>query len=299
MSISGKFAILLLTIIAYLPTKVLYVISDTLYLIMRYVVGYRVDVVKNNLRNSFPEKGRDELCRIEKRFYHHLCDCIMETIKLLHVSDDEMDKRVSVNGADYVESIATGGRSVIVFMSHYGNWEWAQEITRYYSCPPHSAALYRKIKSRWMNEVMKKIRSRYNTELILQKEGARKLLSYRKQGHQTAVGFIADQRPNSSNLNHWTIFLGQETAYPVGGEEIGKHIEAGFVYLDVEKPKRGHYVLTFRSLEPSSDEEYPYMKAYLRYLEATIRREPAYWLWSHKRWRIKPKNVIRTDVLGG
>ena len=137
-----------------------------------------------------------------------------------------------------------------------------------------------------MERVMLKIRSRFNTISIPQKRTVRTLLRMTREGRQWLIGFIADQRPNSGNPHHWTTFLGQDTAYVTGGEEIGRHTKAHFLYLDVEKTRRGHYRMTFHAIDPIQDgEPWPYTRGFMHMLEQTIRREPAYWLWSHKRWK--------------
>lgn len=130
------------------------------------------------------------------------------------------------------------------------------------------------------------IRSRFPTLPIPQNYAARQLLRMHSDGLQFIVGFIADQRPNSKNLYHWTMFLNQDTAYATGGEEIGRHICAHFVYLDIEKPCRGQYIFTFvpMTIEDNLTEAYPYTIKFLKMMEQTIRRKPEYWLWSHNRW---------------
>ena len=53
---------------ALLPLKVLYVLSDFLYLLVYHVIKYRRKVVRNNLKNSFPQKSQEEILKIEKEF---------------------------------------------------------------------------------------------------------------------------------------------------------------------------------------------------------------------------------------
>ena len=222
-------------------------------------------------------------------FYMHLSDCIVETIKMLHISDEEMSERVVVNNTELIENKANDGKSIILFMGHYGNWEWVQEISKRYKKPGLSGEIYRHAKNKVFNRLIITIRSRFNTMQIEQKKAVRTLIGLNREGKQILVGFISDQRPNSSNLNHWLYFLNQETAIAVGGEEIGKHIGAHYVYLDIEKPSRGHYVLTFKEIIPHNDikDEYPVTAEFYRMFEQTIKRDPAYWLWSHDRWKFK------------
>lgn len=275
-----------LRILAHLPLWLLYRASDCMYVITRYLIRYRRQAVAENLARAFPEQGKPERLRTERKFYLHLCDCIVETIKLLHISDKEIDRRVQVEGGDMVERLAADGCPVVLFLGHYGNWEWVQAVTRHYARPATSGQVYKPLHDAVMERVMLKIRSRFNTISIPQKRTVRTLLRMTREGRQWLIGFIADQRPNSGNPHHWTTFLGQDTAYVTGGEEIGRHTKAHFLYLDVEKTRRGHYRMTFHAIDPIQDgEPWPYTRGFMHMLEQTIRREPAYWLWSHKRWK--------------
>lgn len=285
-----KFKILMFLLrgIACLPFRVLYLLSDIIRFVIAHIIKYRRKVIMINLRNSFPEKKEKELSDIMHAYYRHMCDIIVETIKLLHISDSELTKHIEVVNAELVERQAEDGSPVVVFLGHYGNWEWVQEVTRHYDRPSINAEIYRPIKDRTTNEMFHVIRSRFDTEQIPQQKAVRRLLQLKNEGKQFLVGFISDQRPNSANLNHWTNFLNQDTAYAVGGEEIGRHVGAKFVYLEVRKTKRGHYVMTFKRISPiDTEEKYPYTLAFMSMLEETIKREPQFWLWSHKRWKFK------------
>lgn len=285
-----KIVFLFFRSLACLPFRVLYVISDLIYVILCYVLRYRREVVEKNIRNSFPMKSEREIRDIRKGFYRHLADCIVETVKLLDVSDAEMRKRVEVNNAELIERMAEDGKSIILYLGHYGNWEWVQEISCRYSRPKVSAEIYRHAKNKVFNQLISRIRSRYSTVQIIQKKAVRTLLGFNRTGTQCMVGFISDQRPNSTNLNHWLTFLNQDTPVAVGGEEIGRHIGAHYAYLDIEKKSRGHYCLTFKEIKPDADAtDYPITASFFRMFEQTIQRNPSYWLWSHDRWKFKRK----------
>ncbi len=282
--------------IARMPFWMLYGISNVISFVLQHVIHYRREVITNNLRRSFPEKSQKERDKIVVQYYQHLGDCIVEIVKLLHISDKQLEEHIRVEGTDVIDRLASDGRSIIIFLGHYGNWEWVQEVTRHYDRPSLNAELYRPPKDPVADEIMNQIRARFDTMLIPQKTAVRTLLKLNKEGKQFLVGFIADQRPNSQNLHHWTTFLNQDTAYATGGEEIGTHLNAHFVYLDIEKPSRGHYIMTFQEMtvDENDRQENPYTRLFLQRMEQTIRRAPAYWLWSHNRWEFdREGNVIQ------
>lgn len=279
----------LLYLPALLPLRVLYALSDFMYLVVYRLLHYRIKVVRRNLRNAFPDRSEDEIERIERGFYHHLCDCIVETVKLLHISDREMMQRVELHNTELVEATGADGVPIILFLGHYGNWEWVPTIAMYVAQPHTLGTLYRPLKNEVMDRVMLRIRSRFRVEHIPMRSAYRQIVQLKSTGNPFMIGFIADQRPTGGGHHNWTEFLNQDTLYNVGGETIGNRIAARYVFLDVEKTHRGHYSMTFREMnpKPQDGEEYPYTIEYYRLLEENIRRAPEYWLWSHNRWKRK------------
>lgn len=277
--------IAVMRVIAHLPLRMLYVFSDIGYLIVYYLIKYRREVVRKNLVNSFPEKSEKEIVRIEKKYYHSLCDVSVESFKTLHISDKEMRRRVDVQGTDLVEAAASRGKSVILLLGHCGCWEWVQEITVRYKAPRISGEIYKHISDPFVQEVMDTIRHRWNTVLIEMRQTMRTLVRMQQAGEPYIIGFISDQRAYSPN-KRWMTFMNQHTDYLSGGEELAMRIGAEILFLDVERTKRGHYRMTFRKVEPEDMTiEAPYTQTFYRMLETSIRRQPEIWLWSHDRWK--------------
>lgn len=272
--------------LAMLPFPALYAISDVLYLVMSKGLKYRRNVIRMNLRNSFPEKSEEELREIEKDFYHQFCDNIVETVKLLHMSDRQVDKRIEVIGGDIVDRHCAEGRSIILYLGHYANWEWVPAIVRHFNGPDFCAQIYKPLRNKAFDRLMLKVRSRFNPVSVEQHKAVRTLLKWRNEGKKTITGFIADNRSNVSISHHRMTFLNQTTPFNPGGEEIGKKVGAAILYLDVEKLKRGHYRFTIKEMTPTDmTVDSPYTRLYMEMLEQTIRRRPGLWLWSHRRWR--------------
>lgn len=275
--------------VALLPLWVLYRISDLAAVVLQYVVKYRRKLVEENLRRVFPEASDTMIKQWRKRFYRHLCDTFVETVKLLGMSDREADRRIEVIGASLVDEAVESGHSAVLFLGHYGNWEWVTAITRHFRSSAAMTQIYHPLSSPTMDALMLRIRSRFGSESIAMKRTLRRLMEIERGGNQWICGFIADQRPAASHHNEWTEFLGIDTTMIVGAEVIGQRLDACYFYIDVQPKSRGYYRLTFRRVEPDDDLRrpdvaYPYSRQYLRMLEATIRRDPSYWLWSHNRF---------------
>lgn len=273
-------------LLAGLPLGVLYLFSDLAFPIIYYIVRYRRRLVRENLRCSFPEKSEKEIVRIEKAFYHNLCDVFIEAFKCLNISDEEMRQRVEVLNCELPERIAAEGKSVFMLLGHCGCWEWYQEVSVRYKNPKKGGEIYKHIKNRYFSSLMHEIRSRWDTKQIETNQTVRTLLKWKAEGEPFLCGFIQDQRPDVKAKDGIT-FLSQQTWYAPGAEEIAHKIGAEPVYLDVKKTSRGHYQLTFLEMHPNIEESnspYPLSRNYWRLLEQTIRRQPELWLWSHNRW---------------
>lgn len=281
---------------ALLPFRVLYILSDILYCLVYKLAGYRLKVVRVNLKNSFPDKTKEELLIIEKQFYHHFCDYFVETLKLLHISDEEMQKRMQFENIEQVKDLMKDGNSALMFLGHYCNWEWVPSINLNFKGKGSNILLgqiYKPLSNKAFDDLFLKIRGRFGSFGIAKNETLRAIVKLRKEQQQVLIGFMADQIPSSNNIHYWTTFLNQESAVFTGVERIAKQTGFSVVYLDMEKVKRGYYRGTVRLISdnPMAEPEFQITETYIKAMEKTILREPAYWLWTHKRWKRNREEV--------
>lgn len=276
----------LLRPLSWMPLWMLYGVSNLLRLLISDCLHYRRRVIRENLAACYPDKTERELREIERDFYRQFCDNIVETIKLLCISDRTMRRRLEVVGAELIEQAAERGKPVILYLGHYCNWEWVPAITLYYNQPKTSAQLYKPLHDKAFDRVMLKVRSRFGSMSIDKDRAFREMLRIYRDKGPFVTGFIADHRTSTRQTRYYTEFLRHRTWFYPGGEEIGRRINAEFIYLDVSRTGRGHYRLEFKPIvaEADTDEEYPITRRYFRMMEQTIDRAPAYWLWSHRRW---------------
>lgn len=273
---------------ALLPFSLLYILSDLLYFFVYKIVRYRLKVVRSNLSASFPELDKKELLNLEKRFYHHFCDYFVETIKLLHISDEEMQKRMFFEDLDIVKDAMKDGRSVIMYLGHYCNWEWIPSITMYFKNTDYIfGQIYKPLQNKAIDKLFLKIRSRFGSLGIPKNDTLRTIVRLKKEGKQTLIGFMADQTPAPQSIHYWTEFLNHDTPVFTGVERIAKQTDFLVIYLDIQKIKRGVYKATVKLVNenPKEEPENKITETYIRMMEKTILRDPAYWLWTHKRWK--------------
>lgn len=284
----------LFSLIAMLPFKVLYFISDILYLLVYKLVGYRRKVVKKNLRNSFPEKGPKELLDIEKEFYRHFCDYFVETIKTLRITDDEIRERMVFENLDIVEELTKDGNSCLMSLGHCGNWEWVPSIVMHLPTRIKLGMVYKRLSSKDFDDLFLRIRSRFGPKAIEMKSIYRTIVQNRNDGVTMLIGFLNDQRPRPHANEHWVTFMNQDTIVQTGMERIASQMGFAVAYLDIQKVKRGYFKCTVSKItdDASKEPEYFVSDLYTSKLEQTIINNPAYYLWTHNKWsRKKPDNT--------
>lgn len=273
--------------ISLLPFPVLYVLSDMAFFPVYYLVRYRRQVVRRNLRNSFPEKPLHEIRSIERKFYHFFCDYIVETLKLLSIRPGQMRRHMQMIGTEIIKQALRDHDFCFVYLGHYGNWEYVATLPLWVSEQAHCAQLYHPLRNAYADKLFYELRSRFGGENIAKNDTLRRLLALRQEGKKTIVGFISDQAPRRVNIHDWVQFLSQDTPVFTGGERLGKRLDAAFVYCDMERTARGYYRGTFRLMtdQPKEHPDYALTETYMRLLEESIRRNPHLWLWSHNRWK--------------
>ena len=283
-----KMLLPLLRLISRLPLGVLYVLADLCFPVLYYVARYRRKVVTENLNNAFPELSPRERRQIRRRFYRWFCDYVVETLKLLSISRQEMMRRMVIEGVDEMERSLEKKPFVFIFLGHYCNWEWVSSIPLWYQKEDsHGAQLYRPLKNKAFDGLFLEMRSRFGSENISKYEALRHILQLRRDGKKTCIGFISDQTPGWNSIHDWVDFLHQDTPVFTGTERIAKKVDAAIFFADIRRVRRGYYHLVLRRMtdEPKDFPDYALTEQYMRELEQIIRRQPHLWLWSHRRWK--------------
>lgn len=279
----------LLWLISRLPFKIIYFISDGVYVLLYHVIGYRKKVVRNNLALVFPEKSEKERLLIEKAFYKHMCDIFLEMMKTMGMSKKEIQERFTVTNMELVNGLEEKGLNTMLMLPHYASWEWVLSLNLQILSKGYG--IYQKIENKYFDKLVRDIRGKYNTQLISTRE-SRKILKAAKDSNELLmVGIISDQSPMVSRAKYWTDFMGVVVPAHVGGEEICKANDFIPIYLKVRKKKRGYYEGTFKILSenPSDVPDYEITDDFLRETEKSIREAPEYYFWTHKRWKHKDK----------
>jgi len=282
-----------LWLISILPFRLLYAFSDGLYVLLYHIVGYRKKVVKDNLKLVFPDKTEYELIKIRKKFYHHLCDMIVEAIKSLTISEKEMKKRFTFSNVNVLRDIEKQNKNIALMCAHYGSWEWIFILQTYMDSKGY--AIYKRLENKYFDRLVKRIRAKYDSHLITTKESIQVLSKFKTSNEKVICGFVSDQTPKPHKAFHWKEFMGIKVPVHTGAEMLAKKIDMAVVFFGVKRLKRGHYETTFKilALNPTEFPDYEITNNFLKLVEEQIKDAPEYYLWTHKRW--KHRNAIPKD----
>lgn len=276
--------------ISWLPFWLLYGLSNVLYLIVFKLLGYRKEIVLNNLKRAFPDRSAHEITHICRSFYRYFCDLSQETIKLLSISRAGLQKRISCDNLALLENYQNDQKSIIVVLGHMGNWEMAGAFMSLQNVPK-LYAIYHPLANPGFNRLMIRMRTRFGAGVYPMKHALRGML---KNKHETtATAFIADQRPGRKNA-HLMTFLNQTTAVFKGTEIIAHKLDYPVIYVSVIRQRRGYYQLGCELLaeHPRLLAENELTELHTRRLEQDIIKQPETWLWTHRRWKRRPPKKI-------
>ena len=281
----------LLKLKSLLPCWILYVLSDFTYLIVYYLIGYRKNVVRENLKRSFPDKTDRELLATEKKFYHHLCDLLFESMKMATISKEEMSRRMKILNYEPLLKHYDENKSVLLITSHYGNWEWTSSFSMYLPADKPMYQVYKQQKNKLFDRLIYNLRIRFGSVNVEVSELFDVLSSLKQQGKMGMIGLISDQSPSRKGIKYQSQFLNQRTPVITGTEIIAKKYDFPVYFVQIRRVKRGYYTCNPVPicLHPQESGKFEITEKYIRLLEQEIMAEPAYWLWSHRRWKFADK----------
>ena len=264
----------------------LYAFSSFLYLLAFYVVRHRHQVIREQLKKVFPDLSDADRERIHKQFLKNFCDVLVEVWKSVSMSEADMRARMQVVNLDAARRYLDAGQSLMFVTSHLGNWEWLlQGVTLQLGYPVDAA--YKPLHDPWAERLMLEVRSRFGARLVPAKELLADFL--KRRGIVRAIAMNADQAPVSTDKRYWTRFLGQDTAFYIGAEQIARATRLPILYVGVRRIRRGYYEVELKTLWDGRELAPPnaVTERYARTCEVDVLKRPADWLWSYRRWRLK------------
>jgi Kdo2-lipid IVA lauroyltransferase/acyltransferase len=279
-------------VLTRVPLGVLYALASVLGFLTGRFFPYRAHVVRENLAKAFPDFDERRLRAVMRQYYQGFADMLMEIIKGASLSPDELRRRVTIENAGAPRALLDQGQSVLLVAAHQCNWEWMLLALSLELGFPVDAA-YKPLVDAWAEREMKKLRTRFGGRLVPAKDLLADII--RRKDTVRAVAMVADQEPTTSEHKYWTRFLGRDTAFYMGPEEIARVTHFPVFFIGMRRTGRGCYTLEFTPLL-AAGEKLPagaLTERYARLVEAQIHAAPPDWPWSHKRWKLK-KSVYQS-----
>ena len=277
----------LLKLISYIPFRALYVLSDGLYYILYYIIRYRRKIVRKNLTESFPTLKGKEILQVEKKFYRYLTDQVLESCKMATISPEEMKKHMKFTNIEAANAVFKEGKTIALYMGHYGNWEWISSIPLWVAEGVTSVQIYHKLRNDNTNRLILNMRERLGAISVEMRKTARYITEISNTNQVSVIGFIADQSPKKKEVRYFLPFLHHRTPILVGTEKIVKHYGFEAWFLDMKRVKRGYYEAELIRMheEPASLPDFELTEIYFRMLEKVIQERPELYLWTHNRFK--------------
>lgn len=274
----------------------MYLISDILYLIAYHLVRYRRRVVRENLEACFPAMGLSEIKRLERRYYRHLADLVIEGLYNLYASPVSIKRRYKLVNRQVVDRYYEHGQTVVLMSAHFGNWEYMVSSLGM-QLLHHGIGVGKKLNDKLVAGYATRRRTRYGTQVVDSSDVRQEVAYYDRHHVPCALMMLSDQSPVNPHRSYWTTFLGRDTAFLYGAEHFARQYNYPVIYYTVNQVRRGRYEVTFTPLceNPSETPQYAIVESYVRRLEADILQHPEQWLWSHRRWKLTRNGRIQKD----
>ncbi len=262
----------------------LYLLSDGIYWIGYYLVGYRKEVVMQNLLRAFPEKTLAERKTIAKQFYHNFIDSYVEMIKLLTASREFITQHFQVDNPELYEQVLAGGQKCQVLLGHTLNWEYANLALPFYTEYRFIVA-FMPLTNGVFNRLLLKLRSRTGTIMLPANQLRRSIIPYRKSVYMLSL--VADQAPSNPGGSYWLNFFSHPTPFLRGPERGARVADVPVLFCHFYKTARGSYRAKLELLAEHSGQlpEGELTMRYVARLQQAIKQYPDLYLWSHRRWK--------------
>jgi Kdo2-lipid IVA lauroyltransferase/acyltransferase len=272
-------------ILAILPFRMLYLLSDFTFILVYVIVRYRRKVVCENISKAYPLLDKKERLKIEKEFFHFFCDYIFESLSVAYLSPDRLNRHMVYKNPEVLDPYFEQKKGIILVAGHYGNWELTAQMPAFIK---HTVlVVYKPQSNQGIDHFFINFRARYGMVAVPMSSIAKRIATSTRDQIPTLTYLLSDQRPIGLNVRYWTSFLRQETPVLLGVEKLSAKYKQAVFFLDLKRVKRGTYEASFILLEdqPENTREFEITEKHVRYLEQMIDRNPGIWLWSHRRWK--------------
>ena len=284
-----------LFLLSLLPLRVHYFFADILAWLLRKVFKYRGDVIDTNLAGAFPALQQEDRATIKRDYYRYLADVVCEMVWAMTRGAKHIRRKgvysVDPEGEKLMNKIWSEGKPMVALLAHTGNWELASDLPNYMQNPAfgieNMTVAYQTLHSPLSEQLfllMRHKRLHSPDSLVPSHKILRMMLERRSEPR--IYFFISDQYPYGG-VSQTNIFLGLDTEWATGGEAIAHKLHLPVLYIYLDRPKRGQYVIKISQIcsDASALPQGRVTDTYAALLEKDILARRENWLWSHRRWK--------------
>lgn len=262
-----------------------------LYPLCYHVVRYRRDVVYGNLSLAFPEKDRSEIKQLEKAFFLNFTDMIMEVLIGRSIGEEDMRRFVVINNKEEMAERCKHYGGGLVMLGHFLNWEWIVDYANQFAdLGLECGTVYKRLTNKFFDRLMYGLRSNRGGFLVEMNKLLRVMVARKNVEDRPSVCYamLSDQRPRRNAAQYKTVLLNRRIGMLAGTEQLAVRFHYPVYFVQFHCRARGYYeVMPILIYDPETDATLPsgtLTERFTRLLEENIRREPARWLWSHRRF---------------
>ncbi|GFO55769.1 lipid A biosynthesis lauroyltransferase [Geomonas sp. Red276] len=261
-------------------------------LLISFILFNRRKVLMDNINSALPfmehhplwSPSRGNVRNLAKESFENLGRSLIEVCRLYHGQGEEVVANIELRGREHFEAARGKGKGMICLSGHCGNWElMALAIGRLLG---EGAVVANQQKNPFFNQMVERMRMRYNSRVIYKKGAFRGMLAELKRGH--LVGLLADQADFPA---HGVLIevMGRTAWASKAPVQIARKSGAPLVPVFIHR-EGGRHVITFypehllgddRSEEGTRNET----QALSRYVEDYVVAHPTQWYWVHRRWK--------------
>lgn len=276
-------------ILSILPFRVLYMLSDILYVLIYHIIGYRKKVVYKNISIAFPDKSQKEITAIGKAFYKHFVDIFIEMVKFFSITEKQINAHYKYTNPELLIDLYKNGKSTILIGAHYANWEWILNINGH--IPYKCVAAFTRVSNPYFNKSILKSRSKFGAFLVPTNKTIQEMVDNKNNNVQALYGLLSDQSPQLKRTFYWREYFGVKVPVHTGAEMLAKKYDMNVVMMRTKKVKRGYYETSFELLTDNARQykDYDLTDVFIELAEDQIREDPRYYFWTHNRFKHSDK----------
>ncbi len=254
--------------------------------------------VLQEMARCFPGESRSCLKARLHRVFCHIGMNYMEVFRWIGGKTEELERRITVDGAEHMDEARARGRGVLVLLAHAGNWD----LMGLWSARRYPLTIIsKKLRQGGLNRFWMEARAVSRVNIVPARKSYRACLSVMKK--DGVLGFILDQNTRLKE-GVFVDFFGKEACTTPGLAFLSAHAQAPVVPVFMfRQPDGTHRVHVLPLIEPPSDREATSIlvatQRYTRTIEDAIRQHPDQWIWMHRRWRtVRSQDEQRVGMSG-